>query len=192
MSQTQVDMNPHKYERRGRVAVLTEENHYIRIADPDSGAKYYLQKGRVFMGTDTLLKKDEVPQWIYDRMEKMEPKVLAQAGFGDKSQERKLRSLPDDKRYEELLKQGVIDEEEYQFLLGKTETNEEEKAPMTVEDIQAELDAQKGNDLEEPEKPSIDVSMMSRTEMMTECKNRGIPVQNTDKKEDLRAKLEVA
>lgn len=169
-----VDLQVHKYRRQGQSTVMTDVNHYVKVKDPNSNAKYYLQKGRYYAGLDQQLKEDEVPQWLKDQVKKMNPKVLEQVGFGTGGIKVKVDGMTDKERYKQMLSEGLISEEEYNRLTS-VET-EVAVSQSVIENL--------------PKDEPIMLIDMSRPDLMKLCKEKGIQVSVSDTKEDLLKKLE--
>ena len=188
-----VDFKPHKYKREGQVAVPLSRNDFVRFSDPNSDTKYFIQKGQVFQGKDKMLKKDEIPTWVTDKINSMNPKVLEQCGFIKPKTKAKVDNMTDAERYDALLAQGLISEEDHAALVSvlpepEPITLEPVTQEVTVEDIQAELDAQVDD---EPQSTisTVDYSDMKRQDLMKASKEKEIRFSMSDKNEVLREKL---
>lgn len=189
-----VDFKPHKYKREGQVAVPLSRNDFVRFSDPNSDTKYFIQKGQVFQGKDKMLKKDEIPQWVTDKINGMNPKVLEQCGFMKPKTKAKVENMTDAERYDALLAQGLISEEDHAALVSvlpepEPITLEPVTQEVTVEDIQAELASEVVPDEPEPTISTVDYSDMKRPDLLKACKGKEVRFSMSDTNDVLREKL---
>jgi hypothetical protein len=186
-----VDLAAHKFQAKAGQMHLTSTNHHIRMNDPNGDGKFFLQRGRVFMGENFCIPKDEVPDWIHESIKLMNPKVLADCGFGEGEAKKKIAALPDEERHQELHRMGYITDEELADLMAKPPVEEFtpiQERQLSVDEIHAELMSQMGDD--EPDTAVIDYSTWKRPQLMAECKDRDIKMSPSDKNDDLIAKLQ--
>jgi hypothetical protein len=190
-----VDLVTHKFQAKAGQMNLTSVNHHIRMTNPNDEGIFYLQGGRVFAGENHCIPKDEVPDWVHERIKLMNPKVLAQCGFGDKGAETKLKAMTDPDRYKKLNEMGHITDEELIDLLAKSTTviAGDQELPLTAEQILAETREELGE--EEPDSTIAildqpDYSTWKRPQLMAECKDKDIKISPSDKNADLIAKLQ--
>ena len=82
------DPVPHKLRHKGNEMILEKTNAFAKVKSAEHG-EYNIQAGKVYSGqSGRPLKAEEIPEWLWNIMKNMSPKVLEEIGMTEKIRER--------------------------------------------------------------------------------------------------------
>ena len=188
------DRKVHHYEKQAdNTTRLTSVNPYCRLTDPNTGAKVFLRAGKAWDAQGTHIKP--TPNWCIDQLKTMNRVVVQECGFEHLLPTKKADTdVPLQDRMKAAVEKGIMSQAEYELMFPETEDSGDTTEDLgdVEEDLSLQSDISSTYEADEEatdtEFAAI-VSDMKRTELQALCKERGIPMQPTDKNEDLRAKL---
>ncbi len=79
-----LDFQTHKYRKKPgtNLVELEKVNPYVRMGNGED-AYIYLQAGKCYAGGGEMLDLEDVPGWVWEKMKKMDHRVLKEVGWYD-------------------------------------------------------------------------------------------------------------